>query len=248
MVPAISVHLNSTNFMLWRGLILPNFCGANLHGFLDNSVPAPVKTITEGTGDAATTVPNPEYARWWGLDQKVLGLLLSSMEEDIATQLIGCKTAAAVWAAVHTMFGAQNRANVRHIRRQLQTTRKENMSAATYMHMMKSFADAMATAGAPITDDELVDHIVLGLGPGYNSIAGALTVGNVSVTYADFYSHVLSFEALQAQQVETAEWSSSANAAFRPGGFGGSGGSPWQPRAPAYSLASAGGGRPVGNN
>jgi histone deacetylase 1/2 len=218
--------------MLWRGLTLPNLSGAHLHGFLDNSVPASDKTVTEGTGDGARTVPNPEYARWWALDQKVLGLLLSSMEEDIATQLIGCKTAAATWAAVHTMFGAQNRANVRHIRRQLQATRKGDMSAAVYMHTMKSFADAMATAGAPITDDELVDYIITGLGTGYNSIAGALTVGNVSVSYADFYSHVLSFEALQAQQAETMEWSSSANAASRPGGFGGGSGAPW-PRAPA---------------
>jgi hypothetical protein len=231
-VPPVAVRLNSSNFMLWRGLTLPNLSGAHLHGFLDNSVPAPDKTVTEGTGDGARTVPNPEYARWWALDQKVLGLLLSSMEEDIATQLIGCKTAAATWAAVHTMFGAQNRANVRHIRRQLQATRKGDMSAAVYMHTMKSFADAMATAGAPITDDELVDYIITGLGTGYNSIAGALTVGNVSVSYADFYSHVLSFEALQAQQAETVEWSSSANAASRPGGFGGGSGAPW-PRAPA---------------
>ena len=241
-VPPVAVRLNSGNFMLWRGLTLPNLCGAHLHGFLDNSVPAPAKTVTEGTGDAAKVVPNPEYARWWGLDQKVLGLLLSSMEEDIATQLIGCKTAAAVWTAVHTMFGAQNRANVRHIRKKLQTTRKGDMSAAMYMHTMKSFADAMATAGAPITDDELVDYIITGLGPSYNSIAGALTVGNVSVTYADFYSHVLSFEGLQAQQAETVEWSSSANAASRPGVFGGGSGAPW-PRAPA----SPAGGPPAGS-
>ena len=67
------------------------------------------------------------------------------------------------------------------------------------MHKMKNLADVMATAGAPITDDELVDYILAGLGKDFNSIAGTLTVGNTSVTYADFYSHVLSFEALQAQ-------------------------------------------------
>jgi hypothetical protein len=45
-VPSSSVCLNWTNFTLWRGLTLPNFAGANLHGFLDNSVPAPVTTVT----------------------------------------------------------------------------------------------------------------------------------------------------------------------------------------------------------
>ena len=83
-IPPVAVRLNSSNFMLWRGLTLPNLCGAHLHGFLDNSVPAPAKTIIEGIGAAAKDVPNPEYARWWALDQKVIGALLSSMDEDIS--------------------------------------------------------------------------------------------------------------------------------------------------------------------
>jgi hypothetical protein len=71
---------------MWHGLTLPNFTGANLHGFLDNSVLAPAKTFTEGLGDAAKTIPNHEYARWWRKDRTVLAasLDLSSMDEDIA--------------------------------------------------------------------------------------------------------------------------------------------------------------------
>jgi hypothetical protein len=34
-------------------MMLPNLYGANLHDFTDDSDPAPVKTITKGTGDAA---------------------------------------------------------------------------------------------------------------------------------------------------------------------------------------------------
>jgi hypothetical protein len=68
---------------------LAKFFGANLHGFLDNFVIAPAKTITEGTCDAAKIVPNTEYVRWWVQDH--------TMEEDIACHLIGYKIAAAVW-------------------------------------------------------------------------------------------------------------------------------------------------------
>ena len=197
--PTVSIRLDAGNFTLWKGLTLPNLSGAGLHGHLDGTEVAPVKTIKEGTGDAAVDVTNPAYLRWWTTDQRVLGLLLSSMEPDVACQLIGCKTAAAAWDAVHTMFGAQSRANVRHLRRQLQTLRKEAMTAAQYMHKMKSFADTMAATGTPISDDELVDYIITGLGPDYNSITSSLTVGNRSVPYTEFYSAVLSFESLQAQ-------------------------------------------------
>jgi hypothetical protein len=49
------------------------------------------------------------------------------MEPEIACQLISCTTAA-VWSAVHTMYGAQSRANIRHLHRQLQTMRKEDLT------------------------------------------------------------------------------------------------------------------------
>ena len=118
-LPPPAVRLDRSNFMLWRTLTLPNFSGAGLHGHLDGTAAAPTKTITEGTGDAAVTKANPEYAAWWTQDQRVLGLLLGSMSPDIACQMIGKTTAASVWSAVHSMFGAQSRANVRHIRWQI---------------------------------------------------------------------------------------------------------------------------------
>jgi hypothetical protein len=83
-VSTSAVRLNRNNFMLWHGLTIPHFAGANLHGHLDGTTAAPEKMLTEGTGDDEKVVPNPNYARWWGQDQKVLGLILGSMEEDIA--------------------------------------------------------------------------------------------------------------------------------------------------------------------
>ena len=90
-----AVRLDANNFMLWKGLTLPNLSGAGLHGHLDGTESVPVKTISQGEGDKAETVTNPAYTRWWVTDQRVLGLLLGSMEPDIACQLIDCKTAAA---------------------------------------------------------------------------------------------------------------------------------------------------------
>lgn len=249
--PAVSVRLEAGNFALWKGLLLPNLAGAALHHHLDETFAAPEKTITQGEGDEAITVANLEYARWWSADQKVIGYLLGSMEPDIANQLLGCKTAAAVWNGIHNMNDAQSRANVRHIRRQLSSTRKEDLSAAAYMHKMKSFADAMAAAGSPVTNDELVDYIVIGLGSAYNSITATLTFGDKSIPYDEFYSAILSYESLQAQQAQAeGGWSSSANATQRGYGapYGAPYGNPGRQRAPEYPPPHQGGGnRPPGN-
>ena len=78
-----------------------------------------------------------------------------------------------------------------------------------------TLADTMAAAGSPIRDDELIDHILTGLGSAYNSIAASLGVSNAPMPYSSFYLLVLSFEALQAQQSAEEGWSPSANAVTR---------------------------------
>jgi hypothetical protein len=189
--------------MLWKGLTVPALAGAGLHGHLDGTAAAP--TIKEGIGDAAVDVPNPEYSRWWVTDQRVLSFLLSSMEPVIACQLIGCTSAMDVWAAVHRLYDTQSRANVRHVRRQLQSLRKEGMPVAQYMQHMKALGDVMAAASSPLSNDELVDYIITGLGKEFNAITATLTLGNKSMPYDEFYSHILSFEALQEQQDQSAD-------------------------------------------
>ncbi|KAK1601131.1 hypothetical protein QYE76_007892 [Lolium multiflorum] len=215
-LPAITVRLNGNNFMLWRAHALPNLAGARLHGFLDGSAQAPSATIKEGTGTDARDVVNPDYAQWWTMDQKVLGHLLGSMHEDISAQLIGCTSAAAAWSAVHAKFSAENRAGVRALRRQIQGLRKGDKSASEYMQKVKALADAMAAAGSPLRDDEIIEYMLAGLGPAYNPIAASMDFAPAPVTLAVFYKNVLNFESLQKQQAESEDWTSSANLASRP--------------------------------
>jgi hypothetical protein len=74
------------------------------------------------------------------------------------------------------------------------------MPIAQYMQQMKALGDVMAAAGSSLSNDELVDYIITGLGKEYNAITATLTLGNKSVAYDEFCSHILSFEALQEQQ------------------------------------------------
>jgi hypothetical protein len=224
--------------MLWKALSIPKLAGARLHGFLDGSFKAPSKTITQGTGDAATTVANPEYAHWWTLDQKVLGHLLSSMSEEISGQLISCTSAASAWEAVHAMFAAENRAGVRHLKRQIQALRKGDGPAAGYMQQVKTLADAMAAAGSPLSDDDIIDYMLTGLGSAYNPIAASMNFAGGPISLATFYSNVLSYEALQKTQVDSEDWSSSANSAARPVNTNNS--------VRAYDSNLPSGGRPAG--
>jgi hypothetical protein len=86
------------------------------------------------------------------------------MTEDVLAQMIGRTTSISVWGCVTSMFSAQGRASIRAYRRKLATTKQNDMGAFDYFNLMKGFADAMATVGAPLPDDELIDYILAGLG------------------------------------------------------------------------------------
>jgi hypothetical protein len=68
---------------------------------------------------------------------------------------------------------------------------------------MMGFTDAMAQVVSPISDNELIDYIITGLGPQYESLQHSHTVlavvGADSLSLADFNAMLLSCESLKEQ-------------------------------------------------
>lgn len=142
------------------------------------------------------------------------------MSPEIATQMVGYTSAAQVWTAIHEMFSAQNRASIRHICLQLQTLKKGDMPVDEYFRRMKALVDSLASVGHPLSTVELIDYIIVGLGPLYGPLAASLTLANKSVSLTDFYAFILSYEAMQEQHASSDSWSSTANAAARHTSYG----------------------------
>jgi histone deacetylase 1/2 len=88
---------------------------------------------------------------------------------------------------------------------------------------MKALADAMAVAGRPLDDDEIISYISAGLGEEFDSLMASITVYNTPVTLTDFYAFLLSNEARQVlRHTQAPEYNSSANNVNRIGGSSGS--------------------------
>jgi hypothetical protein len=64
----------------------------------------------------------------------------------------------------------------------------------------EGLGDIRAAAGSPLSNDEFVEYIITRLSKEYNAITASLMLGNKYVPYDEFYSHILSFKALQEQQ------------------------------------------------
>lgn len=83
------------------------------------------------------------------------------------------------------MFLTQNQATICHIRLQVQTLKKQGISAAEYYQNMKSLADTMVTVDSFKTDDEIID-LLAGLGPQCSPLAASLTIADKNVTLTNF--------------------------------------------------------------
>ena len=86
----------------------------------------------------------------------------------------------------------------------MNSTRKDDLKINDYFIKMKSIADNMAAAGSALNNDDLILHILSGLGPEYNSVAtyitGQVGVGKMNVNEA--YAMLLTQEARIEQQAQ----------------------------------------------
>mgnify|MGYP001941800057 CR=1 FL=1 len=174
------VKLDQANYLIWRSQVLASIRGNRLEKFIDDSVTPPPSHIAQRISDDLRSVENPEYVTWRSQDQMLLGWLLSSMSEGIISLVFSLETSLAVWKAIKVQFGSQSKSKLLHLRYMMNSTRKDDMKVTDYFIKMKNIADNMAAAGSALTDDDLILHILSGLGPEYNSVATYIT-GQIGV-------------------------------------------------------------------
>jgi histone deacetylase 1/2 len=184
---------------LWQTQVLPEIRGAQLFGYLDGSEAEPAKEMKAKDKDGVEViVPNPEYARWVAQDQSVLGFLVRNMAKEVLTQMVGLRTAVAVWKAVMEMFSSQSQARIVQLRTKLNQCRKEDKTGQTYLDEIKSLSDEMAAAGKPLDNLDVISYILAGLDDDYDGFVAAITAlikADANVSLSDVYSQFMSYEA-----------------------------------------------------
>jgi hypothetical protein len=191
---AVTVRLKKTNYLIWRGQLLPHLRSNQLLGFLDGTISAPAKQIVSSSADGAQLVPNPEYVKWFNQDQQLLSGLLSSMSEEILPDVNDSGTSKEAWDKLQRMFGSATRARVVQIRVDLATAKKGDLSAGDYFSRIKGLASELAAANSPISDDEVIVYLLAGLGPDYDSFVTSMTTKD-ALTLDEVYAHLMTFEA-----------------------------------------------------
>ena len=150
----ITVKLTKDNYLLWKTQIVPYLHGQRLFRLIDGTIsslsPTIPNTKTANSQNAPTEIPNPKYIIWYDQDQIVLSAIISSLSENILSQMVGLTTSREVWVALERMFASHSSTRAIQTRQFLAFTKKGNLSISDYFQKMKSFSDNLAAIGQPL--------------------------------------------------------------------------------------------------
>ncbi|GER45603.1 hypothetical protein STAS_22554 [Striga asiatica] len=124
-----------------------------------------------------------------------LGWILSTLEPAIIAQVVDCTTTADLWNDFRSTYSQRASASrVLDLRLQLQTLKKGSSSCQEFMKKMKSIADQLPSIGVPVSEQDLVLHVLTGLGAEYESFVTAITTRSDLVTWPDLQGLLLTQE------------------------------------------------------
>ncbi|KAK2997553.1 hypothetical protein RJ639_024842 [Escallonia herrerae] len=180
----------SHNFTTWKAQVFMLMHGHNLFGHLDGTLAAPPTTLTENN----QSTPNPAYQIWFRQDQLVQNAILASVEPTLASTVAIAPSAHKAWTSLHTAFANKSQTRIISLQDQLARITKDSRPVTDYLRGIRSIADELATAGAAITNVQLIVRILQGLGSEYKAISAAIRSRETTISYEELYEKQLDHE------------------------------------------------------
>jgi hypothetical protein len=142
---------NSTDHFLWPGGLISSSSAIFIYvyDYLDGSAVAPKENIITKKGDDSSSNRSKVHTT---LDQHILSSLMTSMAQEVMSQVSTYKIPQEVWFELQKTYASQSTTRTMNTRIALTTTRKGNMAMLEYITKMKSLADEMeSTKKMPIS-------------------------------------------------------------------------------------------------
>ncbi|KAL9265462.1 Retrovirus-related Pol polyprotein from transposon RE1-like protein, partial [Drosera capensis] len=161
-------------------------------GFVDGSVASPPMHLLQAS---SAPVLNPNYFQWQRIDQMVRSWIFATLSRDILMKVLNLKLAREFWDRLHHRFMSICMARSMELKRKLTSLRKASSdSMKKYLRDIKILADSLAAINSPVSNDDLIEHTLMGLGTEYESLIAVVMYAPIAPSFDDIRSKLFLHE------------------------------------------------------
>ncbi|XP_010277266.1 PREDICTED: uncharacterized protein LOC104611766 [Nelumbo nucifera] len=168
----ILVRLDGSNYIVWRFQVENALLSHELLGYVNGTNPCPSRSMTE------------PYTQWVKQDHYIFSWLLSSLTKTALAQVVGSKTSKDVWETLKSLYSPRGIASFIGLRNELDALRKNDLSMTAYLQKLKVLGDKLATIGEPLTNSQLIHHVLNGISPDYDAFSIAIITRTDELSFA----------------------------------------------------------------
>uniref|UniRef100_A0A2N9JAD8 Integrase catalytic domain-containing protein n=1 Tax=Fagus sylvatica TaxID=28930 RepID=A0A2N9JAD8_FAGSY len=152
----VTVKLTDDNFLLWSHQIEAFLYGQNFLRFVDGSYPCLEADL--------------DRSLWFRADKTLVSIISTTLSEPMLASIIGCKTSAAIWSVIQEHFSQKSIANSSLYCKRLINLVRGTRPISKYLQEAKSTVDAFAAIGEPVSNKDLVNVVLGGLGSDFDML------------------------------------------------------------------------------
>ncbi|KAH0698710.1 hypothetical protein KY284_012925 [Solanum tuberosum] len=170
----VTIKLASVeDYLTWRTQFQSLLLSHELLGFVDNSIPPPNPFVHDASG---IQQPNPLYRSWLRIDQSVRSWLFATLSREVLMDVHLLPTSCDIWNSLQRRYMDASQEKSVELKRQLTTLHKtDSMSVDQYHREAKQIVNSLAAINSPVPSQNLIDHVLLGLGKEYDTLVGIIT-------------------------------------------------------------------------
>ncbi|GMY32716.1 UBN2_3 domain-containing [Fagus crenata] len=160
----VTVKLTDDNFLLWSHQIEAFLYGQNFLRFVDGSYPCPEADL--------------DRSLWFRADKTLVSIISTTLSEPMLAPIIGCKTSAAIWSVIQEHFSQKSIANSSLYRKRLINLVHGTRPISKYLQEAKSIVNAFTAIGEPVSNKDLVNAVLGGLGSDFDILTPTTSFPN----------------------------------------------------------------------
>ncbi|KAL4575408.1 hypothetical protein LXL04_022251 [Taraxacum kok-saghyz] len=185
----LTIKLTPNNYPIWKKQVESTLISLDYDGHIKSEPPPTTLTDKEGK-----TNTNPEYRSWFCRDQIILSTMLGSCSDAIQPLISSANTAKEAWTRLQSSYASTSRSRIISLKTKLVKNPRGSRSITEYLQDMRAIADNLALAQSPISEEDLMIHILTQLGDEYNAITAALRVSGTNLSYSEIFDKLTDFE------------------------------------------------------